>query len=58
MYPLPDALADDEALILRYYRQRRIGPALWFILVPLGVAYYADTKWVLAVGIGLMLVNA
>jgi hypothetical protein len=54
LYPAPGTTADDEAFIARSYWQP-IGPGL-LILAPLGVAYYADTKWVLAVGIGVILI--
>jgi hypothetical protein len=54
LYPATGTTADDETFIARSYWQP-IGVGL-LILAPLGVAYYADTKWVLAVGIGVMLI--
>ena len=45
LYPATGTTADDETFIARSYWQP-IGVGL-LILAPLGVAYYADTKWVL-----------
>jgi hypothetical protein len=57
LYAAPGTPEDDEAFIARKYRRQLIDLGLiLIILIPLGVAYYADTKWVLAVGIGVILI--
>jgi hypothetical protein len=48
----PENVADDEGVIAGGYR-------LWFLLLPaigpIAVAWFADTKWVLAVGFALVI---
>jgi hypothetical protein len=51
----PETPADDERVIAAGY-QRWITPLL--VALPLGTAYFAEMKWVIAVGFAALLVVA
>jgi len=48
----PETMAEDEHVIGRGYR---LGLDSLLGIVPIGVAYFAETKWVIAVAFAIML---